>query len=215
MLSRLITRHVAVLGFAIVVAVSAGPTFGKNPAGVLPYRVMPDGTVDVLFGFDDRSDEDEHGWTNFGGSAEYVRSLSKPKRRWERSVETATRECYEECRGVYSPHEIYKALDRDRRIKHKKGYRTFTAKLRNVDADDFYDMPVPAKYSAMKEKEGYVWVSLTQLRTIIASSKKAQDAELPGLAGKFKKGDRHIKPLFFESLKLLSDSEWNKLFPVK
>ncbi|MEM7473496.1 MAG: NUDIX hydrolase [Planctomycetota bacterium] len=172
----------------------------KEAAGVLVFA-KHQGETKVLLG------RSYSGWGSFAGKRKYKRSLAAEAAKQlgvaETQREAAARECFEECRGVYSMVNIYHQIDEDRRIgEPDKSFVLYTAELDYVDVDVFYEIAVPLENKAMRECTGYCWIPLVEFRSLVERQ----------YSGRTRHGDLPLNKELVKSLHNLQPKGWAKLF---
>ncbi|MEZ0154493.1 MAG: hypothetical protein AB9Q22_06285 [Candidatus Reddybacter sp.] len=150
------------------------PTFAQDcdeyiGAGVLPYVVLQDGSINVLL-----SHEQGRGWSSFGGGPKMLAASKGVKPRCETRRETALREMLEESRRVLSRQVFEAALATAEvypRQYSNRDFLTFVVAIPPVDIKHFYSNAVPANDPGYHETNALGWVALTELLRLAQADK--------------------------------------------
>lgn len=138
-------------------------------AGVLPYVVLQDGSINVLL-----AHEQGRGWSSFGGGPKMISPRKRGQSRCETRLETALREALEESRRVLPKQVLETALptaDVYPPQYSSRDFLTFVVAIPPVDIDNFTSNAVPPNDSGYHETNALGWVTLTKLLSLAQADK--------------------------------------------
>ena len=153
---------------------SSLPTFAEEcdeyiGAGVLPYVVLQDGSINVLL-----AHEQGRGWSSFGGGPKMRATNIGGQPRCETRRETALREALEESRRVLSRQVLESALltaDVYPQQYNNRDFLTFIVAIPPTDINNFTRNAVPANDPGYHETNALGWVALIELLRLAQSDK--------------------------------------------
>ncbi len=138
-------------------------------AGVLPYVVLQNGSINVLLAY-----EKGRGWSSFGGGPKMRASNKGERSRCETRRETALREALEESRRVLSRQVLEAALataDIYPRQYSNRNFLTFVIAIPPVDIKHFSSNAVPANDPGYHETDALGWITLAELLRLAQADK--------------------------------------------
>jgi len=168
-MSKLILKALITISLA-----STFPAFAQEcddfiGAGVLPYVVLPDGSVKVLL-----AHEKGRGWSSFGGGPKMRKVNKGLKLRCETRRETAIREAIEESRRVLSKEVLTSAIETAAIYPQQYGHRdflTYVVAIPPVDINKFTSNVVPGNDPGYDETNALGWVTLGELLRMAKADK--------------------------------------------
>ncbi len=168
---------------------------GYIGAGILPYVVLENGSINVLL-----AHEQGRGWSSFGGGPKILAPGKGLQPRCETRRETAIRETLEESRLVLSRQALESAIQTAEiypRQYTSRDFLTFVIAVPQPDIEGFTSNTLPTNDPGYHETNALGWVALEELLRLVKSDKNEPVVPAVNDAGFY----RHFRRGLIEALR--------------